>query len=280
MESALYNGFKAQFPDIGRLLCVRHLSQRDETKLTKLTTQLKQSESKGKHARSEILKDIYGNQNGPVLEVGLCESSDVDEFDAKVASLKGRWDSLCAGFHDWFIKKRRQLFIDSVIQSSRENTNVRGLYYTNDIESLHAVEKCIQGYQKKDVITVVQNLRKLSERQELDEIRALYGTGNYKLAVPYKGFFVPSDKWHGWSTARKQDHLKKFREYKPNLSDNFEKPKNSGKKPGFNQRKRQLHTDIEMVIERTSTQPVPVITVPDESEGLRFQDPRYSFIVI
>ena len=36
MEFAIYNGFQHHFPDLGRLLCVRHLSKRDESKLVKL----------------------------------------------------------------------------------------------------------------------------------------------------------------------------------------------------------------------------------------------------
>jgi len=157
---------------------------------------------------------------------------------------------------------------------------VRGLYYQNDIESLHSVEKCIQGFQKKDVITVIQNLKKLGDRQDLDEIRAIYGAGNYKLAVPYKGFFVSSEKWHGWSSARKQEHLKKFREYTPTPTDLFQKPSNAGRKPGFNQRKRKNASDIEMVIDRTEQQSeVPeVYIVQDQDESIRFQDLRYTLI--
>ena len=223
------------------------------------------------------MKDIYGTQTGSVLELGLCEAFDEQDFDAKSSSLKEKWNRLCPGFHDWFVQKRRELFISSVIQSAREGSNVNGLYYQNDIESQHSVEKCIQGFQKKDVITVVQNLKKLSERQELDEIRALYGAGNYKLAEPYKSFFVSSEKWHGWNSARKQDHLKKFREYKPTPTDLFHKPSNAGRKPGNNQRKRKNVPYVDMVIDRTNLQSeIPeVLVVPDDIEVLRFKDPRY-----
>ena len=36
MESAIYNGFKHHFPNLGRLLCVRHLSKGDGSKSAKL----------------------------------------------------------------------------------------------------------------------------------------------------------------------------------------------------------------------------------------------------
>ena len=110
----------------------------------------------------------------------------------------------------------------------------------------------------------------------MDEIRALYGAGNYKLAIPYKGFFVPSEKWHGWSATRKQEHLKKFREYSPTITDLFSKPANAGRKPGTIQRKRGKAVDIEMVIDRQpgEKQTPEVLIIPDHEENLRFQDPR------
>ena len=36
IESAIYNGFQQHFPDLGRLLCVRQLSKRDESNLVEL----------------------------------------------------------------------------------------------------------------------------------------------------------------------------------------------------------------------------------------------------
>lgn len=36
MESSIYNGFQHHFPNLGRLLRVRHLGKRDDSKLVKL----------------------------------------------------------------------------------------------------------------------------------------------------------------------------------------------------------------------------------------------------
>ena len=41
LESAIYQGFKSFIPSINRLLCVKHLKQRDEKKLDKLLNRLK-----------------------------------------------------------------------------------------------------------------------------------------------------------------------------------------------------------------------------------------------
>ena len=70
----------------------------------------------------------------------------------------------------WFLKHRKVLFEESVIQSVRVNSNVGGLYYQNDIKSLHAVRKCIKEYKKRDVAAVIKNLQRLSNRQDEEEV--------------------------------------------------------------------------------------------------------------
>ena len=66
------------------------------------------------------------------------------------------------------------MFVDSVIDSVRRNTDVHGLYYQNDVEYIHSVQKCIQNFKKEDVIVVIDNLKRLMNRQASEEVRALY----------------------------------------------------------------------------------------------------------
>ena len=77
-----------------------------------------------------------------------------------------------------------------MIQSVRINSNVENLYYQNDIESQHAVQKCIQEYKKRDAATVRKNLQRLSDKQDVEEVRALYGAGNYSITRPYKRIYI------------------------------------------------------------------------------------------
>ena len=62
--SAIYNGFQDHFPDLGRLLCVHHLSKRDESQLVKLLVKIYLNASQKQKSSSKILKDIYGNRAG------------------------------------------------------------------------------------------------------------------------------------------------------------------------------------------------------------------------
>ena len=161
------------------------------------------------------------------------------------------------------------MFIESVIQSARDGTNIQGLYYQNDVESQHAVEKCIQHYKKEDVLVVINNLQRLSDRQDAEEVRALYGAGNYRLAESYRKFLVKSSEWHNWSEKRRHDHVSKFRKYVPTMSDSFTKPRNSGKKPSDRQSQRTIEPDV--IIDRLSTANE---SIQDSNDSIRFPDPR------
>ena len=68
-------------------------------------------------------------------------------------------------------------------------------YYRNDIESAHAVQKCILEYKKRDIDTVIKNLQWLSDRQDTEGVKALHGAGNYSIAGPYKRFCIQSSEW-------------------------------------------------------------------------------------
>ena len=155
MEKAMYHrGFKNIIPSVSRLVCVRHLKQRDEKKVDKLLARVHHSASDNQHAKFTILHDIYGNRTGGYYEFGLSEAINKDDFDIKLLSLQEKWDALCPGFFSWFQKRRSSLFVESVIQSARDNTDVQGLYYQNDVESMHYVEKLNQQFEKKPVFNV------------------------------------------------------------------------------------------------------------------------------
>ena len=267
MESAIYQGFKNFIPSINRLLCERHLCQ-----------------------------------TGSFYEFGLTDAFNKEDFEVKLASLQEKWNSLCPYFFGWFNKKQSDFFVESVIQSAREGSDVCRLYYQNNIESLHHVEKMNQNFKKKTVTEAIGNIQKLIDRQDSEEVRALYRAGSYVLSTSYKQFFVPSATWHNWTVEQKKDHVQKFRNYKPNVSDNFKKPKNVGQKSNYAKRIR-TSPDPDIVMDRleevsastnnSSSQPIIIAEssqvvkesasqpniIADSSQvqhNIGFQDPRVS----
>ena len=64
------------------------------------------------------------------------------------------------------VRARRKLFFsESVIQSARANTDIKGLFYQNDIESLHAKQKRNQNFKTETVTTAISNIQNIIQRR-------------------------------------------------------------------------------------------------------------------
>ena len=94
--------------------------------------------------------------------------------------------------------------------------------------------------------------------------------GNYVLSKDFSKFKVDSARWHGWSESRRRDHVQKLRKCKPTASDDFAKPKNSGRKKGF--QKRQRSEEPVIILDRIEENNLGVEKEQDEIS--RFSDPR------
>ena len=95
-------------------------------------------------------------------------------FMQNYKSLQEEWDRLCPDFHKWFCKKRKPIFVQSVTETARSGTAVQGFFYNNNMEYQPFREKLEQSYKKGSLETVISTLRNYVERQENDEIRAIY----------------------------------------------------------------------------------------------------------
>ena len=76
--------------------------------------------------------------------------------------------------------------------SLHAQTDIKGLFYQNDIESLHAKQKQSQNFKRETVTAAISNIQNIIQREQNDEIRAIYGAGNYVLSPEYKKFQGPS----------------------------------------------------------------------------------------
>lgn len=92
------------------------------------------------------MKDIYGSREEIIKSMELQRRPTQKTSTAKLESLQSRWEVLCPEFFAWFNVKRKSLFLESVIQSSRENSDINGLYYQNDFESKPEAEKRNQHF--------------------------------------------------------------------------------------------------------------------------------------
>ena len=161
LESAIFTGLKTMISGLCRLICVRHLMKRDESKLADLLPKTGRNIADRKLSSSEIIKDIYGSRVAKLYEYAIAEAIDPDDFNAKLDSLEDRWEALCPGFDQWFVRNRKSMFLESVIQPARLNSDSTGLYYQNDIESIHASEKRYQNFKKESIEVALSNIQKI-----------------------------------------------------------------------------------------------------------------------
>ena len=179
LVSAIFNGLKTMIPGLHRLICARHLMKRDESKLADLLPKTGRNIANRKISSSEIIKNIYRSRVGNFYEYGIVEAIYPDDFNAKLDSLENRWEALCQGFHQWIVRKRKSLFLESVIQPAKLNSDSTGLYYQNGTESIHATKKRSQDFKKESIEVALSNIQKIIQRKENDKTRARYGAGNY-----------------------------------------------------------------------------------------------------
>ena len=64
--------------------------------------------------------------------------------------------------------------------------NPPNVYSTNTVESLHNVIKEEQQHQSLDLVSFIENIKeKVFDRQERELIKAVRGTGQYRLAASF-----------------------------------------------------------------------------------------------
>ena len=83
----------------------------------KLLQKTNQSSAQKSHSKAEVLNDIYGERTGTYYKYAPAESYDTDYFNAKLISLKEKWEALIPEFYGWFDINRKTLFTGTVVQS-------------------------------------------------------------------------------------------------------------------------------------------------------------------
>ena len=107
LDKAQMLGFRDVFTTSSSAWCTQHIKGRDAEQLRALGANKKDS--------SKILADIYGTQNDVVLQNGLADAYDADEFNSRLDSLEEIWNEAVPKFYDWFKKNRSKLFLDCLI---------------------------------------------------------------------------------------------------------------------------------------------------------------------
>ena len=133
LDVAICDGINNVFLGAEHLWCTQHLQKADAHKLSKMGC--------NRRTADRMMADIYGTQNGPVLEFGLADAVDADDLHVKLLSLKDVWDELVPDFHAWFLKRRLTTLNECLVLSAREEKGISGRYYSNGLELKHRLQK-------------------------------------------------------------------------------------------------------------------------------------------
>ena len=81
---------------------------------------------------------------------------------------------------------------------------------------------------------------------ERETERAFYGQVRFRLAPGYEQFYREPTIYLSWSQERKQDHMRKFLQFTPSITDTYKKPSNTRLKPPPVKKTRRNRDDAEL----------------------------------
>ena len=125
---------------------------------------------------------------------------------------------------------------------------------------------------------MIENLQWLSDRQDIEEVRALHGAGNYSIAGSHKRFSIQSSEWYSWDENRRKDHVQKIRSFVPGKTDLFSKPRNSGRKPCYQERPKHAEPDLIIDRHKINANSDKQQTSCQQEAPLQFVDPTYTLL--
>ena len=101
----------------------------------------------------------------------------------------------------------------------------------------------------------------LIDREENEEVLALYGGGRYVLSQEHKNWYAPM--WHSWTPEKRKQHISDFRAAAPTLELTFVRPVNDGRKPDH-QLKMRRQSEPSAIFDRIMSAPAksPTLVTP------------------
>lgn len=129
-EEAISSAFQSVFPRSVHLLCSIH--KRDN--ITRKLREMNATEGGVK----QIVADIFGSKIEDKEFPGLIDSKDRIDFNENLERIKSKWEHICPGFLEWFVKHEAEMMCTSMIASVRTVAGLGKppkLFTTNNCES-------------------------------------------------------------------------------------------------------------------------------------------------
>lgn len=253
LDKALAKGLSDIFQGSKSLWCTHHIKERDIHKLKSLRC--------NQRSQTRVMAVIYGTQDENLLQNGLADAEDPNDFDVKLESLKPLWEELVPGFHHWFRSNRSKLFKECLFLSARDDLKIEGRFYTSGLELKHKLQKKRMAEESvpKEVSAVTMQLHRWVEDFYREEERAIQQLGKYRLAPGFSHFEVDPVRWNRWGPSRQAQHLQSFRDFVARSFDTYIKPKSAGLKTTPNSKKKRAELqEPQLFADRISVTPPPL----------------------
>ena len=161
-------GFRDVFTSSSSAWCTQHIKARNAEQLRIFGA--------NKNDISKIMSDIYSAQSDIVLQNGLADAYDAEDFKMKLLSLEDIWKEAVPKFYDWFLKNRCDLFVDCLALDARKNLGITERFSTNGLENQDKLQKrsIKEAGIHKEVVAVSKQLKEWSDDYFREAERALY----------------------------------------------------------------------------------------------------------
>eukprot|EP00112_Aurelia_sp_Birch-Aquarium-sp1_P002183 Seg1234.19 transcript_id=Seg1234.19/GoldUCD/mRNA.D3Y31 product="hypothetical protein" protein_id=Seg1234.19/GoldUCD/D3Y31 len=212
------------------------------------------------------MSDIYGSKQGSLLQFGLADADDPEDFNTKLESLQDVWEAIVPGFHAWFKKRWVDIFQQNIIGSVKDRLCQDEKFFNNRLEIMHKLQKkkITEEDISKEMIEITNMLREWTASYRNEATKSLRGLGKYRLAPGFQQFFVDPVRWYQWSTERQRQHCDAFFHHKPKISETFARPSNAGLKGNGTQKRRRDESEADLFVDRFSNMPAKKVTPPSQ----------------
>lgn len=214
-ECAMESGFEEVFPIHDgfsganiHLRCFDHVRDDINQKLLSM----KVSEQK----RKEIVLEILGKEYGGTREMGLVDSETQEEFEQNYIKMASKWPE---DFKKWMTTKsgRVRSLKETLKQCMLKDVRTAaGLgdppnkWSNQRTESLNNVIKEANKCQTSDQVAIHEVVEtKVIKQQESEYVKAIYNTGEYRLAPRYKRYSVSRLEWSRKTEEQRKAYVKK-----------------------------------------------------------------------
>lgn len=167
-EKALADAFSHEFRYAIHLTCFIHCRQNIKRELQELGF--------SDTARMEILKDIFGHQEGNTFSEGLVDCMDENDFNEKLEIAKGHWaeleksDGAKSGFYSWFVQNKVNSMKATMLKTVRAEAGLGSPpqpFTTNASETTNSVIKAHVKYAHSQLMEFVNHLKDVVDEKNV-----------------------------------------------------------------------------------------------------------------